>query len=144
VLGCVLWNTCTGLARIAPMAQAAVLVHTGETHLRQHHDGDGDGVEGVTSVGVSDVRTHSFLNPHSLHVAVGLYPQACDSELFSHAGTISQPVHGPSLQRICLQAALEKLTTSCCRLIFCSCKCNHAPLDRLFSMNFERGHEWTS
>jgi len=49
----------------------------GETHLRQHHDGGGDGGEGGTSVGVSDVRTHSFLNPHSLHVAVGLYP--CDS-----------------------------------------------------------------
>jgi len=50
---------------------------SGETHLRQHHDGSGDGGEGGTSVGVSDVRTHSFLSPHSLHVAVGLYP--CDS-----------------------------------------------------------------
>jgi len=50
---------------------------SGKTHLRQHHDGGGDGEEGGTSVGVSDVRTHSFLNPHSLHVAVGLYP--CNS-----------------------------------------------------------------
>ena len=43
---------------------------------RQHHDGGGDGGGGGTSVGVSDVKTHSFLNPHSLYVAVGLYP--CD------------------------------------------------------------------
>jgi len=48
-----------------------------EGHLRQHYDGGGDGGEGGTSVGMSDVRMHSFLNPHSLHVAVGLYP--CDS-----------------------------------------------------------------
>jgi len=48
---------------------------SGETHLRQHHDGGGDGGEGGTSVGVSDGRTHSFLNPHFLHVAVGLYPR---------------------------------------------------------------------
>jgi len=51
---------------------------SGDTHLRQHHDGGGDGGEGGTSGGVSNVRTHSFVNPHSLHVAaVGLYP--CDS-----------------------------------------------------------------
>jgi len=50
---------------------------SGETHLRQHHDGSGDGGEGGTSVGVIDVRTHSFLHLHSLHVAVGLYP--CNS-----------------------------------------------------------------
>jgi len=46
--------------------------HSSKTHLRQHHDGGGDGGEGGTSVGVSDVRTHSLLNPHSLHVAVGV------------------------------------------------------------------------
>jgi len=51
--------------------------HSSEGHLRQHYDGGGDGGEGGTSVGMSDVRTHSFLNPHSLHVAVGVYP--CDS-----------------------------------------------------------------
>jgi len=50
---------------------------SGGTHLRQHHDGGGGGGEGRTSVGESDVRTHSFLKPHSLHVAIGLYP--CDS-----------------------------------------------------------------
>ena len=49
----------------------------GETHLRQHHDGGRDGGEGGAFVGVSDVRTHSSLKSHSLHVAVGLYP--CDS-----------------------------------------------------------------
>jgi len=53
--------------------------------LRQHHDGGGDGGEGGTSVGVSDVRTHSFVNPHSLHVAtVGLYP------CYSHAGPVGE------------------------------------------------------
>jgi hypothetical protein len=45
-----------------------------EGHLRQHHDGGGDRAEGGTSVGVNEVRTHSFLNPNSLHAAVGLYP----------------------------------------------------------------------
>ena len=43
-----------------------------ETHLSQHHNGGGDGGEGGTSVVVSDDRTHSFLNPHSLHVTVDL------------------------------------------------------------------------
>ena len=50
---------------------------SGEGHLRQHHDGGGDGGKSGTSVGVNEVRAHSCLNPHSLHVAVGLYP--CDS-----------------------------------------------------------------
>jgi len=46
-----------------------------EGHSRQHHDGGGDEGEDGTSIGVNNVRTHSSLNPHSLHVAVGLYPQ---------------------------------------------------------------------
>jgi len=40
-----------------------------ESHVRQHHDGGGDGGEGGTSVGVSDVRTHSVLNPHSSNLS---------------------------------------------------------------------------
>jgi len=37
--------------------------------------GTGKGLEPqLLTVGVSDVRTHSFLNPHSLHVALGFYP----------------------------------------------------------------------
>jgi len=46
-------------------------------YSRQHRDGGGDGGKGGTPVAASDVRTHSFLTPHFLHVAVGLYP--CDS-----------------------------------------------------------------
>jgi len=37
-----------------------------ETHLRQHHDGSGDWGGGGTSIGLSDVRTHS--NIHSAAV----------------------------------------------------------------------------
>ena len=50
---------------------------SGEKYLRQHHDGGGDGGEGRTSVGVSDIRTHSFSNPYFLYVVVSLY--SCDS-----------------------------------------------------------------
>jgi len=44
-----------------------------EGHLRQHQNDGGDRGEGGISVGVNDVRSHSSLDPHSLHVVVGLY-----------------------------------------------------------------------
>jgi len=52
-------------------AQVLLALPQYEGHLRQHHHGSGVGGEGGTSVGVNDVRTHSSLNPYSLHVAVG-------------------------------------------------------------------------
>ena len=87
VLGCVLWDSCTGLARIAPIRHRrlkpmSLCIHaafsgrwTFEAAPPCH--GGGDGGEGGTSGGVNDIRMHSFLSPQSFYVAVSLYP--CDS-----------------------------------------------------------------
>jgi len=58
----------------------------------------------------------------------------------SHAGSISPPVYGPSLQRICLQAVLwEKVTMSCCWVIFVVVSAITRPWFTFVVMNFERG-----
>ena len=81
MLGGVLQDARAVLDRIVPICYRelrlpSLCTHelSGEGHLRQHHDGGGDGGEVGTSADASDVRTHSSLNPHSLHAAVGLYP----------------------------------------------------------------------
>jgi len=81
VLGGVLQDARAVLDRIVPICYRrlrlpSLCTHelSGDGNLRQHHDGGGDGGEVGTSADASDVRTHSSLNPHSLHAAVGLYP----------------------------------------------------------------------
>jgi len=65
--------------------------------------------------------------------------------LVFRAGSIYPPVHGPSLQRICLQAvSWEKLTMSCCRVIFVVVSAIKATWLASVVMNFERGHEGRS